>query len=680
MSEIEKDIGLLDKVLSRLAVAEDAQLEKELKTLLIPVLDKLKTSHEPVRRKVMEVLSHINKRVKPLPAIKLPVLELLGQFVDPASTGFLLNFNLIYLEMGFARCALEEKKSFACQLLVDIGKRSVMQQDILLHMFSTVAEHIQIPAEDSERDKKFPFASTPSDARVILDFFLDVLLTPAHGDETPPGLSAAAHKRVLAKMPKDKLVERKAAILDFLTKSNSFAPNEVALLLIVASCDFHHDIVRRGEDGFKRIKVDFEDKEFVRRMYALVQGSSDWKRAPPAAPAAAAAPGTAPAAPETKVPENARRPVGPIAKAKLLGYLSRSITAANMFPNTLQVIFDCVYGDETTIRLKQAAMSFVQWVFRQAADSQLKAMSSVILSGLLKLLDQLKQETPNSDMNQLKSFTYNALGLLSKRVPSQFAEDMSVLEMFFENLATEDQRVRASIQDSLQMFAQAYEQSSPETLAKIEVLLMSIVEKSDYQSKFVGLLFANRLYPFSHIPSRFMCLLNVEDSKLEVKEEAFRGLRPFVRKDHDIVPDPTARYPPFVDVVAYIGRTSAERRKTRKGPAGSLDYPARVYEEMLKFAHTALADSAKAADLPVHLYVSRLLESEDGKVRLADYRAMLDAVLGSGSPDLHHAAARALLELLSYEPGSLSRDYVGRLDWLQAFLGTGASGGMMKIG
>ena len=38
-------------------------------------------------------------------------------------------------------------------------------------------------------------------------------------------------------------------------------------------------------------------------------------------------------------------------------------------------------------------MSFVQWVFRQASDAQLGAMGPVILYGLLKLLDKLKDES-----------------------------------------------------------------------------------------------------------------------------------------------------------------------------------------------------------------------------------------------------------------------------------------------
>jgi proteasome component ECM29 len=45
------------------------------------------------------------------------------------------------------------------------------------------------------------------------------------------------------------------------------------------------------------------------------------------------------------------------------------VLAANQFPATLRVIFDCVYGEESTIRLKQAGMTFVHWVFRQVGKA-----------------------------------------------------------------------------------------------------------------------------------------------------------------------------------------------------------------------------------------------------------------------------------------------------------------------
>lgn len=62
--------------------------------------------------KVLEVLSHINKRIKPLSNIQLPLKELKEQFLDSKSTPLMINFIAIYLEMGFLRASEEVKTKF----------------------------------------------------------------------------------------------------------------------------------------------------------------------------------------------------------------------------------------------------------------------------------------------------------------------------------------------------------------------------------------------------------------------------------------------------------------------------------------------------------------------------------------------------------------------------------------
>lgn len=59
------------------------------------------------RNKVLEILAHINKRVKPQPSILLPVKDLLDQYLDPEVPAIVKNFSIIYLEMGFYRLPLE---------------------------------------------------------------------------------------------------------------------------------------------------------------------------------------------------------------------------------------------------------------------------------------------------------------------------------------------------------------------------------------------------------------------------------------------------------------------------------------------------------------------------------------------------------------------------------------------
>lgn len=75
----------------RLGTAEtDEQLQASVCKFLPPVLLKLSSGQEGVRKKVMELLVHINKRIKSRPQVQLPVEALLLQYQDPAASSFVI--------------------------------------------------------------------------------------------------------------------------------------------------------------------------------------------------------------------------------------------------------------------------------------------------------------------------------------------------------------------------------------------------------------------------------------------------------------------------------------------------------------------------------------------------------------------------------------------------------------
>lgn len=80
---------LLERVFLRIGSAEtDEQLQNAVSKFLPPVLLKLSSTQEGVRKKVMELLVHINKRIKSRPTVQLPVEALLVQYQDPAASSF----------------------------------------------------------------------------------------------------------------------------------------------------------------------------------------------------------------------------------------------------------------------------------------------------------------------------------------------------------------------------------------------------------------------------------------------------------------------------------------------------------------------------------------------------------------------------------------------------------------
>lgn len=74
----------MDKLFFKILTSEsDLDFEENLKNYLPKLLLKLTTNEEIVRKKIMEILVHINKRIKSRPAVQLPLEDLLQKFNDP---------------------------------------------------------------------------------------------------------------------------------------------------------------------------------------------------------------------------------------------------------------------------------------------------------------------------------------------------------------------------------------------------------------------------------------------------------------------------------------------------------------------------------------------------------------------------------------------------------------------
>lgn len=197
----ESDSELLDKVFFRVVGADgDAALTSALAKYLPVVLVRLSSGQEGVRKKVMELLVHINKRVKDNRNVKLPVEGLLELYRDPAATTFVTNFAIIYLKMGFPRLEVDHQARLIPSLLAAMEGKPAPHQDSLLLLALPVLDQIKV--KESEKKTFLGLSERPAVAKLFNQFLLDYLLLPygAHpsikpaegedpGPKTPAGLS-----------------------------------------------------------------------------------------------------------------------------------------------------------------------------------------------------------------------------------------------------------------------------------------------------------------------------------------------------------------------------------------------------------------------------------------------------------------------------------------------------------
>lgn len=163
-------------------------------------------------------------------------------------------------------------------------------------------------------------------------------------------------------------------------------------------------------------------------------------------------------------------------KGRILIHLQKSVKATNVFPSFLQVIFDCLYGQNTTKKLKQTGMGFAHWVCRMADQQALAPVAPVLLSGLLKLLTE---EGPSQDMvdENIRGFNFVAVSTLCKRVPKLVHDDFSILELFFKSLVRESATVKISVQEGLSTLMTVLKDLSAVNSKKLENLLVLYMTK-----------------------------------------------------------------------------------------------------------------------------------------------------------------------------------------------------------
>ncbi|GJJ74422.1 proteasome component ECM29 [Entomortierella parvispora] len=733
----DKDLQLLDNVELRFALAEtDAQLEKTLATFLCPVLLKLASPVEAVRAKVVGILTHINKRIRPKPSIKLPLAPLLQQFSDNGSV-LVKNFTLIYVELGFERVELEEKVASLPKLIKGISQRPAAQQTTIVHMVLPALAQIKQHNEDNTTSDPYEFLTHPADAICILTRLQDVLLyrqptivTPtghSHGTNnsgpsspltgatpaasttpasaTPDGMSPQSvlnttYNGKATWANSSELKNIKTGALRFICSTTAFPdalPLPVQLerfiAMIAATGDSYYEASSMGEDGLKRTKLpDLEDKLVVDRLFQMFQGFNRGK----------------PVAGQESI---FRQPSSNIVKLKIMGYLSKSKTAAESFPSALQVSFDCLYGPKTNTKLVMAGMAFVQWMARMSSEATLAPIAPVLVSGLLKYTRE-NEEARGLESDAAKGFAYVAISLISKRIPSIFRKDLSIVEGFFEQLATQPPNVKTYIQEAICTMLDAFQPlkdwAAEEDTTRIVSMIEHNMNKDEHQARYCAVKYATGLFDFSDIASKYICLMTIADEKLEIREEAKRGLtfptagtlsENTAAGGRSILPD----FIKLVDMINFKSKTLQNRTdevlsKPTFGKAFIMGFPSEVFIHILEFFRRLLITSAdpdviieeSSNEYELQQFVFtpetrrrvkawlKEMWDKDNQIdndqkTLTSYISFLEIALNHQGPldkNLHSTALTCLLELFSLAPSSLSQQYSHRLNWFKPYIGS----------
>ncbi|CAH1974017.1 unnamed protein product [Acanthoscelides obtectus] len=552
MSGGADELMLLERVFLRLGSAEtDEQLQNVLCKFLPPVLLKLSSPQEPVRKKVMELLIHVNKRIKSRPQVQLPVEALLTQYQDPSATSFVTNFTIIYLKSGFPRLPIEKQTELVPTVLTALENKLQSHVDSLLLLIVPLLGKIKVPTDPEKVSGVFGLNEKPHITKQLLDILLDMLLLPYSAlsptqteatDQSsgsslsiPPCMSEASYKRVTTGNPlkPDELEEIKLGIVKFIGHG-VFANEDILPHLIIAGSDTRFAVVNLAENELKKVvgSVDWGSLKVCLPLYNLFLGTQG----------------------KTKKPEQEKMPANTRIRLKLLTYLCRITGGGFAFPQCIQIIFDSLYGTQTNTRLKTQALTFTNNIIRYANVDPLSKLSVVLLSGLQKLIKE------GEEMHQGQAFV--TIGMLAQRFPEKVYHDVGLLETFFNGMENANPELRVQIREGILNLISAYKYDIfPDECDKdgrlniLFALIKSKMTSNEPMVRFVAVRTLATIFPPKHVPSRFVLLTATGDSKDDVSSEAFKALYGTMRKnDVDLARDKSKKMdmPSFEEITQYV--------------------------------------------------------------------------------------------------------------------------------
>ncbi|XP_064782820.1 proteasome adapter and scaffold protein ECM29 isoform X2 [Oncorhynchus masou masou] len=698
----QDELNQLERVFLRLGHAEtDDQLQDIISKFLPPVLLKLSSVQEGVRKKVMELLVHLNKRIKSRPLIQLPVETLLVQYQDPAAASFVTNFTIIYIKMGYPRLEVGKQCELAPTLLTAMEGKPEPQQDSLMHLLIPSLYHMKYPKDSSNTSKMaspFILMEKPKTVQLLLEFMLDVLLMPygfvlnepptrpapsspqgssgaaAAGPglpQPPPGMSVYAAKRVIgeAQWSPEQLEQCKLGIVKFI-EAEQVPEVETVIHLVVASSDTRHGVATAADLELKSKQsiIDWNNPLIVNRMYKVYLGDIPLKTKG-----------------ASLKRELKHEPVSTRVKMKILPHLLRSRLAAECFPANIQVVYDGLFGANTNNKLLSLTLQFVHHICQVCPDTN-KPLGLMLLNGLTKLINEYKEDP------KLLCMAYSAVGKLSSRMPQLFTKDIALVQQFFEAMCKEEPDVRLAIQEALSMMVGAYANLQGALLNLMEALVAAYMGKPEVQVRQVAMKYASTVFAPDHVPSRYLLLLAAGDPREEVCSEAQRVLRALPAKNSE--KESRKPMPSFPDMVAYIQEKAAQRMRTpAKYIVGTYTLPFNpsAFGEIVLYLRMCLAHSAGATPVSKSLadmqddapaigrYTHALLSNEPltspsstgtkgAEVNPVQvYMELLQQLLSAvgGVPVMY-----CLLEVVSVCPQNLAPMFIQKIDWIKSLMNT----------
>ncbi|KAL3659271.1 hypothetical protein V7S43_015849 [Phytophthora oleae] len=516
MADLQKEVEALDRVMFRLASSDDDRMLQVLQSLLpqlLPLFPRsLATPLElQLKDKILQVISHIKKRLQAMTSPKLPLDALCQVLQQNELSVFSYNLALLFIEIGFEAASMEEKTRVLTATTKQISTFSAANQETFFRLLvralpfnaSAIAPKRKKVSEEAEAHQEQHEGATSfaddeveqifeRDANIdaVLDFVLDFVLyefpSSTTVDVTSYGLMTPRLERLqrtkVTELKREALYEHQLHALRLVKEM--VIPMKLKIPVYLAgSASFHHTVKAFSEEQLSRVikyeEKELEDTDAMRRLMVLVLGSQ-----------VAQSSGGFEGADATLLANRAR-----LADASILQTLSLlmvSKAAANALPVMLQLLCQLIFGTESSRppnvvnKIKLASVRLCQWTFHHCQLPLLEGLlGPVLFPTLLRLLMNPHTESEASSMEFVREFrqgVYESLSVLATRAPALVATTEQAFQVLLMRCLTEEENRTGAGANALKAFtafASAYAVAAPpEVRTKVHQELVSLLNGS----------------------------------------------------------------------------------------------------------------------------------------------------------------------------------------------------------
>jgi hypothetical protein len=664
-SQLEQERSVLDRAIVRLAALNDDQLPDTLPRLLPKALRLFRRVE--LRTSALQLIDQIAKRIAltSVHPIGIPTDELAVIYSECDVDA---QFALLFIQQAVAEA--ENRMDVATDgfwlkvaavVISGISKRSVKEQMNVLHVFMYALpaairiwrNHAEEQGSSEEiRNRVFGLNLNDQDLRFLLRFSLDVLLMPygvpsksrneevKESDvEVPFGHSISSYAMVTRNLFGNwnfKVLQNyKLNIISFL-RSGAFTCDDIYPHIIVGMSDPIDDIVNSAEDVFKRLgkpTLD-ENEKIIVDLYELYLGNEFSRQVEK---------------------ELERKEASISVKLRVLSELQKSKPAAKKSSLALKVLVDSVFVAKSPVKLKKAGIQYLLWVLNEGKRDDLVKVAPVFQTRLLKLLKDLSDANEEIDLRRL---LFEPIAVLCCLCPGGIISNVQMALYLFNRFKLEPPSNISYLSQSLRILSDAYKNCSGSVMLSLKDMLMKIIEDDEEDlkdsasnAKALAFYWLNNIFSFTDCDIRLLCCkYYASDSRTVVRDAAYKGLVPNLRRKNDLVEiDPFPELDDFVS--SALSQVSKEAESSHLLPSYLL--------EILKFSKKSLNFCTQKdikLDSGLESYLSLLLMPFQQK----------NFLQGHSLSDLQFCASASILEVCLLDVKKAS-EFIS-IEWAKSYL------------